>query len=111
MLLAACGQQQTPVAKTPPPPSSPRIEGKLNTVSSADIRAAIAVIRAHIRKEYGISLAIYKVYVIDHNNMSFQYWQHDTETYNYVKRARGRWQMDDQEAERMVVPGVNIPTG
>lgn len=109
--MTACVQQNVPIANTPPPPKTPRIEGHFKSVSATDIRDAIAVVRAHIRKDYGASLPIYQVYVIDHDDMSFQYWQHNTETYSYAKRAKGRWQMDEEHPDRVIVIGSNIPTG
>ena len=111
LAVTACAQEQQQTARTPPPPKSPWIEGEFKTVSSADIRAVVALMRQHIRKEYGMSLPIYRVHVIDRDNVSFQYWQHDTETWAYARRVKGRWQFDDAEAERVIVPGSNIPTG
>jgi hypothetical protein len=55
-----------PVA-IPPPPSHPKIEGRVTSVSSADIREVIRLKQQDMVKEYGRVLPIYTVRVHSKN--------------------------------------------
>jgi hypothetical protein len=113
-LLSCAPQQGIHVESSqhvqPPAPLQPKIEGNLRSVSSADLRLALNVMRMHMAKEYGSSLSIYGVYVVDRDRMTMHYWANGVETYGYVDRINGKWRFTNAIVERNVTTGANIPT-
>jgi hypothetical protein len=106
LTLAGCAETKPP--EPPPPPRHPAIEGNFKSVSSADIRRVLDLMRESMIKEYGSALPIYRVEVTDHNHIIIHYWADDTETSEYAERVKGKWKLGD--IKRVIVTGSNIPT-
>jgi hypothetical protein len=82
-------------AVIPPPPSHPKIEGDVNSVSSADIREVIWLKQQDMVKDYGRALPIYTVRVHSKNHIEVQYWGADgVQFWRDARRAKGRWKFD-----------------
>src|SRR5213082_1271792 len=64
-------------AASPPPPSHPKIEGRVNSVSAADIHEVIRLKQQDMLKEYGRVLPIYSVRVHSKNHIEVQFWGAD----------------------------------
>src|SRR6188474_2806007 len=78
-------------AAIPRPPSHPKIEGDVNSVSSADIREVIWLKQQDMVKEYGRALPIYTVRVHSKNHIEVQYWGADgVEFWRDARRVKGR---------------------
>ena len=83
-------------AAIPPPPSHPKMEGNLNSVSSADIRDVIRLKQQDMVKEYGKVLPIYTVRVHSRNHIEVQYWGADgVEFWRDARRVKGKWKFDE----------------
>ena len=80
----------------PPPPSHPKIEGRVDSVSAADIREVIRLKQQDMVKEYGRVLPIYTVRVHDANHIEVQFWGADgVEFWRDARRVKGRWKFDE----------------
>jgi hypothetical protein len=83
-------------AGIPPPPSHPKIEGSVTSVSSADIREVIRLKQQDMVKEYGKVLPIYTVRVHSKNHIEVQYWGADgVEFWRDARRVKGKWKFDE----------------
>jgi hypothetical protein len=101
--LPACTEPESSRSAAPP-----TIEGRVRSVSSADIRAVLDTVRAHLNHvSYPRPGAIHRVIVIDHNHIKVCYYV-GGETCDQFERVEGQWIIP--EVEREIVPGVNIPT-
>jgi hypothetical protein len=79
----------------PPAPSHPRIEGRVKSVSSADIREVIRLKQQDMVKEYGRVLPIYTVRVHSKDHIEVQYWGADgIEYWRDAHRVKGKWKFD-----------------
>jgi hypothetical protein len=94
-------------AAIPPPPSHPKIEGDVNSVSSADIREVIWLKQQDMVKEYGRALPIYTVRVHSKNHIEVQYWGADgVEFWRDARRVKGRWKFDELVPVTLAVADV-----
>ena len=106
-MLAACAEQlQQPPTK--PPPAQPSIQGKVNSVSPAEIGLVLQLKRKDMIASQGSALPIYVVRVVDHNHIQLQYWSGGTETWAFAERVKGKWKL--AEFERVIVKASEIPT-
>jgi hypothetical protein len=102
--LPACTEPESSRSAAPP-----TIEGRVGSVSSADIRAVLNTVRAHLSKIYYPRPGpIRRVIVVDHNHIKVCYYVRG-ETCDQFERVKGQWIIP--EVEREIVTGVNIPTG
>jgi hypothetical protein len=87
VILAGCA--------TPPP----KIEGRINSVSPADIREVIALTQSDMKKVLHRALPIKRVDVIDRNhiNLVFRYDGNDWTT--PAKRTHGIWSITTEWVE------------
>jgi hypothetical protein len=108
LLLASCAEESRQPLRQPPPPSHPIIQGNINTVSRADIRTALAIVRKDIIQRDGFALPIYAVNIADHDHVQVCYWPNGIDTCAMLERIKGKWML--QPYERVVVPGANVPT-
>jgi hypothetical protein len=102
--LVACAQQP----HQPPPPTQPSIQGKVNSVSAADIRLVLQLKRKDMIGNQGSKLPIYVVRVVDQNHIQLQYWSGAAETWAFAERVKGKWKL--AEFERVIVKASEIPT-
>jgi hypothetical protein len=80
----------------PPAPSHPKIEGRVNSVSSADIREVIRLKQQDMLNEYGKVLPIYTLRVHNKNHIEVQYWGADgVEFWRDARRVKGKWKFDE----------------
>jgi hypothetical protein len=101
--LPACTEPES--SRTAAPAT---IEGNIHSVSSADIRAVLDLVREHIKHiSYPRPGPIHRVIVIDHNHIEVCYYV-GGETCDEFARVKGHWIIP--EVERKIVRGVNIPT-
>src|ERR1044071_212597 len=83
-------------AAIPPAPRHPKIEGNVESVSSADIREVIRLKRQDMLKEYGKVLPIYTVRVHGKNHIEVQYWGADgIEFWRDARRIKRKWKFDE----------------
>jgi hypothetical protein len=83
-------------AAIPPPPTHPKIEGRVKSVSSADICEVIRLKQQDMVKEYGRILPIYTVRVYSKNHIEVQFWGADgIEYWRDARRVKGKWKFDD----------------
>jgi hypothetical protein len=83
-------------AAIPPPPGHPKIEGNVNSVSSADIREVIQLKQQDTLREYGKVLPIYTVRVHNKNHIEVQYWGTDgIEFWRDARRVNGKWKFEE----------------
>jgi hypothetical protein len=102
--LPACSNPELSGSAAPP-----KIEGRVRTVSSADIRAVLDTVRAHLTKIYYPRPGpIHRIIVVDHNHITVCYYVRG-ETCDQYERVQGHWIIP--EVKREIVTGVNIPTG
>ena len=106
--LAACAEQQPP--SPPPPPREPSIEGNTKSVSAADIRAILSLMRKHLIQSYGSALPVYSIRVVDRNHAEVHYWPDRNETIAFTERINGKWRLAN-EIERIIITNANLPLG
>jgi hypothetical protein len=83
-------------AAIPRPPRHPKIEGNVQSVSSADIREVIRLKQQDMLTEYGKVLPIYTVRVHSKNHIEVQYWGADgIEFWRDARRVKGKWKFDE----------------
>jgi len=66
LLFASCA---APMLRTKTPPPPPKIEGAAGSVSEKDIRQAIVLVEQSMRQEFGRTLPIDRVEVINRNDI------------------------------------------
>ena len=93
----------------PPPPAHPVIEGARESVSRADIRTVLDIVRKDLITHFGSAYPIYSVRVSDHDHIDVCYWPNGIHTCAVLWRVKGKWTL--QPFERVVVPNANIPVG
>jgi hypothetical protein len=92
----------------PPPPSHPKIESRVTSVSSADIREVIRLKQQDMVKECGRVLPIYTVRVHSKNHIEVQFWGADgIEYWRDAHRVKGKWKFD--ELVPVILAGGTIP--
>ena len=80
----------------PPAPSHPKVEGRVTSVSSADIREVIRLKQQDMLKEYGRVLPIYTIRVHSRNHVEVQFWGAEgTEYWRDAHRVNGKWKFDE----------------
>src|SRR3954468_15553083 len=83
-------------AAIPPPPRHPKIEGNVQSVSSADLREVIRLEQQDMARNYGRVLPIYTVRVHSKNHLEVQYWGADgIQTWRDARRIKGKWKFDE----------------
>ena len=104
LTLSSCAQEQ------PPAPAHPALEGDWESVSHADVRVAMNIIRKDLIKTQGSALPIYRVRVVDRNHIQVCYWpRRDIEACAQVERVNGTWRRS--QFERAIITGRSVPTG
>jgi hypothetical protein len=93
----------------PPPPAHLVIEGDSKSVSHADIRTVLGIVRKDLVTRFGSAYPIYAVRVSDHDHIDVCYWPNGIHTRAVLWRVKGKWTL--QPFERVVVPNANIPIG
>jgi hypothetical protein len=83
------------------------IEGAVHSVSSADIRTVLEIVRRDMPRSEGAVLPIYTVRVVDRNHVEVCYWPGSIETCAVVDRIKGKWTL--QPVQRIMIKGLNIP--
>jgi hypothetical protein len=79
----------------PPPPKHPKIEGRVDAVSAADIRGVIRLKQQDMIREFGRPLPIYTVRVHSKDHIEVQFWEPDgIEVWRDARRVKGRWKFD-----------------
>jgi hypothetical protein len=92
-----------------PPPAHPVIEGKSKSLSRADIRIVLDIVRKDLVTRYGSAYPIYTVRVSDHDHIDVCYGLNDIYTCAVLWRVKGKWTL--QPFEKVDVPNPNIPVG
>jgi hypothetical protein len=106
LFAASCAEQR------PPPPAHPTIEGDWDSVSHADIHAAMKLVREDVAKQYGSSLPMYRVVVVDRDHIQVCYWPSgDTEICAELYREHGKWRRPRVGEPRTIITAPNVPTG
>ena len=96
VLLVSC-------ATEPPPP--PVIQGRVRSVSSADIRVVLQRARYYFGNTYRRPTPICRVVVVDHNRIHV-YFCPDDPTGVEFQRVHGSWTVP--ETQRKAATGVNV---
>jgi len=80
----------------PPPPRHPKIEGRVEAVSAADIREVIRLKQQDMIKEFGKPLPIYTLRVHSKDHIEIQFWEPDgVELWRDARRVKGKWKFDE----------------
>src|SRR5689334_181259 len=108
-LLAAFAMLSCASHEPPPPPAHPVIEGARDSVSRADIRTVLDIVRKDLITRFGSTYPIYSVRVSDRDHIDVCYWPNGIHTCAVLWRVKGKWTL--QPFERVVVPNANIPVG
>jgi len=88
----------------PPPPRRPKIEGRVNSVSAADIREVIRLKQQDMIKEFGRSLPIYTVRVHTRDHIEVQFWDPEgVEIWRDARRVKGKWKFDELSRDIIIV--------
>jgi hypothetical protein len=106
--LVGCAQQQPQWMVQPPPPEHPAITGAVHLVSPTDLREVVAIMRTHIRHDYGADLPIYTLDGVSRNHVSVSYWAKGHNTFAQVERVHGKWQLSKRMFERYITTGTSI---
>jgi hypothetical protein len=106
LLFGGCAEQPPTVTSYEPP----HIDGKVRSVSRAQLRAALDAVRKNAAKYQDPVVAFRSVYVWGANRIQVSYVTRDgVQIGAFVRRANGRWEC--YEPEREIVRGYNVPTG
>ena len=91
-------------AAIPPPPRHPKIEGTVQSVSAADIRAVIQLKQQNMVKEFGRALPIYTVRVHSKDHIEVQYWDPEgIEIWRDARRVKGKCKFDELSDQTIIV--------
>jgi hypothetical protein len=108
-LLGAFAMLPCASYEPPPAPAHPVIEGDWESVSHADIRTVLDIVRKDLMTRFGFTYPIYTVGVSDRDHIDVCYWPNGIHTCAVLWRVKGKWTL--QPFERVVVPSANIPLG
>jgi hypothetical protein len=108
LIIGACSDEPHYFARggpgpqaIPPPPRHPKIEGRVEAVSAADIREVIRLEQQDMIKRFGRPLPIYTVRIHSKNHVEVQFWEPDgIELWRDARRVKGKWKFDE------LVPGI-----
>jgi hypothetical protein len=93
----------------PPAPTHPKIEGHVDAVSAADIRAVIRLKQQDLTKEYGKALPIYNVRVHGHNHIEVHYYAPDgVSIWRDARRVNSHWKFDKLIDDTIILSGSAI---
>jgi hypothetical protein len=109
LLLGAFAVLSCVSQQAPPPPAHPLIEGNSESVSRADVRTVLDIVRKDLISRFGSVYPIYTVQVSDRDHIDVCYWPNGIHTCAVLWRVKGKWTL--QPFERVVVPNANIPVG
>jgi hypothetical protein len=99
LLLAGCAEH--PQTQLPRPPAHPIIEGNIKSVSSADIRFVLQLMREDMIRYRGSKFPVYTVRVLDRDHIEICYWPEGEETWASAERVKGKWKLSDKEKVKL----------